>query len=244
MAKAQKIATVTTSTQRAALPWLAETKVDESLQLLTPIVHAIGATLGAHCEVVLHDLRVPERSIVAISNGQVTGRHVGGPVIGGPLKDVALGVLDSSVHESALLIGYETKTKDGRTLRSTSIIVRTPTGKPVLALCLNVDLTPLTLARRMLEEISKPGKAPAGGSTANAGRAEVADIVARIIRESLEEVGKLPQLMTRENRLQAVRLMHDRGLFLIRGGVERAAAAMGLSRFTLYSYLKEVRNGF
>ncbi|MGH2360547.1 MAG: helix-turn-helix domain-containing protein, partial [bacterium] len=63
----------------------------------------------------------------------------------------------------------------------------------------------------------------------------------QIIRDALGETGKLPKYMERDDRLKAVSLMQERGLFLIRGGVERAAAALGISRFTLYSYLKEVR---
>jgi predicted transcriptional regulator YheO len=222
------------------LPRIAERDVDSVLTLLRPVVEAIGKTVGAQCEVVLHDLRVPERSIVAITNGAVTGRRVGGPVVGGPTKDVALKLLDSAIKESTLSVGYRTKTRDGRELRSTSLVLRTPAGKPVIALCINLDLSAFTMARLLLDEISKTSTASTEASGEEA-QLDVGDVIAHMIEEAIAEVGKPAKFMDREDRLQAVRLMHERGLFLIRGGVERAAAALGVSKFTLYSYLKEVR---
>jgi predicted transcriptional regulator YheO len=222
------------------LPRIAERDVDSVLTLLRPVVEAIGKTVGAQCEVVLHDLRVPERSIVAITNGAVTGRRVGGPVVGGPTKDVALKLLDSAIKESTLSVGYRTKTRDGRELRSTSLVLRTPAGKPVIALCINLDLSAFTMARLLLDEISKTSTASTEASGEEA-QLDVGDVIARMIEEAIAEVGKPAKFMDREDRLQAVRLMHERGLFLVRGGVERAAAALGVSKFTLYSYLKEVR---
>ena len=210
------------------------------LELLKPLVDAVGRTVGRFCEVVLHDLRVPEHSIVAISNGDVTGRKVGGTVIDGPTKDIALKLLDSGISTSTLSIGYRTYTRDHRELRSTSLVLRTTNGKPAVALCMNIDLSTLIVARHLLEEVttvpaSESEKAQEGPQT------DVADVMTRIIQEVLAEAAKPPGFMDRGDRLQVVRLMHERGLFLIRGGVERAAAALGISRFTLYSYLKEVR---
>ena len=215
--------------------------VDRVLQIFKGVVEAVGLTVGPHCEVVLHDLRIPEQSIVTISNGAVTGRRVGGPVVGGPLEDIALKLLDSTTIESTLSVNYRTRTRDGRELRSTSLILRTPQGKPVIALCLNIDLSAMTMARELLEQLTKAESADGVAAHEDAPQFEVADIVLQIIREGTEAIGKPPKFMDRSDRLNAVRLMHERGLFLIRGGVERAASALGISRFTLYSYLKEVR---
>lgn len=50
---------------------------DAILAALTPVVEGIAATFGPVCEVVLHDYRNPEKSVVAVA-GSVTGRTVGG----------------------------------------------------------------------------------------------------------------------------------------------------------------------
>jgi predicted transcriptional regulator YheO len=39
-----------------------------------------------------------------------------------------------------------------------------------------------------------------------------------------------------------VQTMFERGLFIVKGGVERAAAALGVTRFTVYNYLDSIRS--
>ncbi|MFZ2034059.1 MAG: PAS domain-containing protein, partial [Candidatus Dormiibacterota bacterium] len=48
-------------------------------ELLGRVANAAVSTIGADCEVVVHDLREPEHSVVAIS-GTLTGRQVGAPI--------------------------------------------------------------------------------------------------------------------------------------------------------------------
>jgi len=242
MARSQHALRFESRAPRVSGVTIPEGQVDLLLSALAPVVEAVGATVGPYCEVVLHDLRVPERSIHAIANGAVTGRRAGGPVVGGPVKDIALGLLDFGTRESSLTVGYTTHTTDGRELRSTSLVLRSPQGRPVVALCVNVDLSAVTMARQLLDEIARPGGEAAVPSKGEQAPPDVDEIVAHIIQEAIDKVGTPVRYMEREQRLRAVRLMHERGLFLIRGGVERVAAALGISRFTLYSYLKEVRN--
>jgi len=47
--------------------------------------------------------------------------------------------------------------------------------------------------------------------------------------------------MSREDKMEAVRHMNDRGLFLIRSSVDLAAAHLGVIRFTIYNYLDQIR---
>ena len=59
------------------------------LQVVASIAEGIARQFGEYCEVVVHSLENYENSIVAIENGQVTGRP-----IGGPMTDFALTVLE------------------------------------------------------------------------------------------------------------------------------------------------------
>ena len=43
------------------------------------IVPFLGAALGKDCEVVLHDLRYPEESVIVIANGDISSRKLGAP---------------------------------------------------------------------------------------------------------------------------------------------------------------------
>lgn len=51
--------------------------------------------------------------------------------------------------------------------------------------------------------------------------------------------GHLPEL-SRENKQRAVRLLDERGAFILRRAVEDVADAMGVSRITVYNYLNAI----
>jgi hypothetical protein len=51
--------------------------------------------------------------------------------------------------------------------------------------------------------------------------------------------GRLPEL-TREQKQQAIRLLDERGAFILRRAVEDVADAMGVSRITVYNYLNAI----
>lgn len=48
--------------------------------------------------------------------------------------------------------------------------------------------------------------------------------------------------MSREKRLELIRFMDQRGVFLVKGAVERVAEKLGISKVTVYSYLDDVRS--
>ena len=51
--------------------------------------------------------------------------------------------------------------------------------------------------------------------------------------------GRLP-LLSREDKQKAIRLLDERGAFILRRAVEDVADAMGVSRITVYNYLNAI----
>ena len=91
------------------------------IESLKVAVDGIARTFGSRCEVVLHDLRNLknlDHSIVKIANGHVTGRTIGGSITDEGLRGLR------SERESGLRINYVSIIKDGRPLKSSSIIFR------------------------------------------------------------------------------------------------------------------------
>ena len=78
----------------------------------------------------------PERSIVAIENGHVTGRKVGD----GP-SHVVLEALRGNPEQLHDHLSYLTRTKDGKTLKSTTIYIRDAT-MPLLASSASTTISP------------------------------------------------------------------------------------------------------
>ena len=106
-----------------------------SLQQYVTIVEFLGKTLGPDYEIVLQDLNPEHQAIVAIANGHISGRRVGGP-----LTDASLQMLSSRAYESNdFLCNYRGIAGNGRVLRSSTMFIKDEEGNPIGFLCINFD---------------------------------------------------------------------------------------------------------
>lgn len=67
------------------------------------------------------------------------------------------------------------------------------------------------------------------------------DAVSRMLEQIVNELDGDVSNLTREQKQQTVRMLNERGAFLIRGAVEEVADMMGVSRITIYNYLNATR---
>ena len=47
--------------------------------------------------------------------------------------------------------------------------------------------------------------------------------------------------MRRHEKIELIRFMDEKGIFLMKGSVEKVAEQLGISKVTVYSYLDEVK---
>ena len=47
--------------------------------------------------------------------------------------------------------------------------------------------------------------------------------------------------LTRKKSVEIVKFMDEKGIFLVKGAIDKVAALMGVSRVTIYSYLDEAK---
>ncbi len=62
----------------------------------------------------------------------------------------------------------------------------------------------------------------------------------RLIDTVEAELGSPLPMLSREQKQRAVRLLDERGAFILRRAVEDVADAMGVSRITVYNYLNAI----
>jgi predicted transcriptional regulator YheO len=215
------------------------------INALRPIVPMLAAMAGPHLEVVLHDVGKPENSVIAIANGHISGRGVGSSVLEGPLNDkgfeAATKLKSSQGAVHSLVEDYVTVTACGRQLKSASAIFRDASGTPFATLCLNADISGFQIAHGWLERMLKPVTQAMEPAVSSA--AEMDTLMREIIEAAVPMPGGAATSMKRENKIRAVGEMQRRGLFIVKGGVERAAAALGVSRFTIYNYMARIKEG-
>lgn len=215
------------------------------LETLKHVVAGLEKILGNNIEVVLHDLSKPGRSVVAIAHGEISGRTVGSPIISGPFDDLGLRQLISGGAREpgethTIISDYRTRTRSGRQLDSTSIMLRDVTGEAYAALCINADRTKLRELQALIRDLA--GEADAAmPAPAPVEPGSVDSLVQEIIENAIAASGKPVSMMSKEDKIEAVRQMNNRGLFLIRSSVDLVAASLGVSRFTIYNYLDELK---
>ncbi len=201
------------------------------LDFVKPLAAGIARTFGLQCEVVVHDFSDPEHSIVWIE-GNVTGRQVGGSV-----TEIGLAAIRGGDSQEDL-IGYVKNTRDGRVLRSSTLMLRDPAGSVFGCLCINLDVTELVAFQGALGRLFPEGNA-------NPTPAQFTDRTEEVLEQILEaaaaEVSRPPARMTREDRLSLMATLDRRGAFSFQRAVPTIAQHLGVSRTTIYAYLEEVR---
>ena len=199
------------------------------------LVKALASHFGSSTEVVLHDLRSrdPKHSIVAIENGYVSGRKIGD----GPSHIV----LESLSRDPSVLsdrLSYLTKTSDGKILKSSTIYLHDEEGNAIGILGINTDIT-LTLA--MENYLHDFHAADVSNSEPEPITTNVADLLDSLIEQSIRLIGKPAALMTKDEKVKAIRFLNDSGAFLITKSGPKVCTVFGISKYTLYSYLDEAK---
>lgn len=213
-------------------------RVTDIQDVLEQIMDALVGSFGDSCEIVLHDLKgMPyDHSIIAIRNGHITGRNVGGPS-----TNKGLEFLRDPNPERGDEIGYITKTRSGKTLRSSSIYFRDPDGRVIGSLCINLDISQLLIAENGLRNLIGLGSVSVEAGNKEYFVGDIATLLDDLIQASMEYVGKPSTLMTKEEKCSGIRYLDERGTFLIKKSGERVCHCYGISKNALYACLDEIR---
>ena len=205
------------------------------LKGIIPLVEGIANTFGKNCEVVLHDIRNPQSSVIAIANGHITGRS-----IGSPMTEYGLATLRSGQFDKPI-VNYRKKTKDGKLLKSSSLFIKDENGKLIGFLCINYDISELTIARNIINNltniIEETDFSEEDGSFGNT----VNEMLSSIVNKTLESVGKPVAFISKEEKVNIVQMLDEKGVFLIKGAIDYVAKVLCVSRYTIYNYLDETR---
>ena len=207
------------------------------LETLRRIAKGIAAQFGPNCEVVVHEIseRSTSHSIVAIENGHVSGRKLGD----GP-SQVVLERLGKEENCPEDHLSYLTRTPDGKLLKSTTVYIPDEEGKTAAIFGVNFDVSALVMAEQALgaltNTMSHDSEDPAR-ITHN-----VNELLDDLIEQSDRLVGKPVSLMTKEDKVRAIRFLNDHGALLITKSGDKIANHFGISKYTLYSYL-DVKTG-
>jgi predicted transcriptional regulator YheO len=200
------------------------------LEAARPLVHMVAASFGHNCEVVLHDLRTPNASVIEIA-GNLSDRNIGAPA-----NEISRWLLarGKDVEEKT---NKFIRTARGRTLKSSAMLLRGPDGKAFGVFCINIDVTELiSVSRVMADMVSSAEPVPEPPKLLD----DIGYVVQTVISAEEAKTGLRLNITVREDRLRIFRALQKSGVFTLKRAVPRVGEHFGLSRATIYSYLNEM----
>jgi len=205
-----------------------------NFRTLETIVDGIATVFGSNCEVALHSLEDTSHSVVKIANSSVTGRKVGSP-----LTDFLAEILKKADSLEKDVIGcYYNKIDDGRLLKSVSVLIRNTKGKPIGFLCVNIDLSVplLDFLAGFMPASREPSK-----DVIEHFPITLTDLVSRTLEMVMADVNSRRGVPPSEKNKLIIQELYKKGLFNVRGAVDLAAKEIGVSRYTVYNYIREAK---
>ena len=207
-----------------------------TLDFLKQLAHGLAIQFGSSCEIAIHDLKTKdlEKSIVYIENGHISNRQTGD----GP-SGIVLETLQSdpsTIHDK---LSYLTKTEDGRILKSSTFYIRDDDGSISYIFSLNYDITAFTAASTAIQSlIATKDKLPdLTGDSPRLITHIVFELLDLLIEQAVAKVGKPVAMMNKDDKVAVVQYLDHAGAFLITKSGDKVSSYLGISKFTLYSYM-------
>ena len=200
---------------------------EEAFATLDRIAKGVAEMCGSNCETVIQDLADPLHPILSIYNGHVSGRSVGSTL------DVT--GLEEDLYLESDVVNLLAVTPSGQQTKSSTFSIR---GLDYhLGFGINYDFTPLTYANRVLLDLmhTEVDFHSALYKTRDTGISDLLD-------EAVLRVGKPAREMNKADRLRVIEHLKDLDAFSYRRAVPYVASQLGVSRYTIYKYLDELKD--
>ena len=200
---------------------------------LCRMAEGIAATFGSRCETLIQDMSRKDHPVLAIYNGQVTGRTVGSTedVYGNETRADEQSSFVSDVYDD--MINQIVVTRSGKYLKSTTFNF---TGEGYhYALGINFDATEMRAMLPLLDELVS-----ANTDLLSSIQSHNTKALTQMFNECVVEIGKAPSAMSRMERIQLLRRRNEQNALEYYKAITFIAEKLGVTRNTVYNYLKEI----
>jgi predicted transcriptional regulator YheO len=193
-------------------------------------MEGLASYYGEAFEFVLHDLTDLDHSIIKIINGFHSGRKEGAPI-----TDLALSMLEQIQENDASkpFISYTSKSKYGKPVRSTTIIIFGENQKAVGLLCINLYLdSPLS---SLLQNFSL---IPQSDFVSENFTSDSDELIAHSLEKAKSEVEAdegVPQYLKNK---EIVTILYHQGIFKLKNAVQLISEELKISKNTVYLHIR------
>lgn len=200
----------------------------EAFDFLKRLADGVSVMFGSTCETLIHDMSVPNHPIIYISNGHVSNRKIGST------EDI---YGDIGIDEDAFLdkdfINHLVLGKSGRRLKSSTFHFK---GKDYhYAFGINFDFTYMYEYQKQSSEFMNVSTELY--QAINENKENTLD---SIFDGCIDTIGKSTDRLGKTDRLRVISMLMEQGVFNYHKSVPYIAKRLGVSRNTIYKYMKEV----
>ncbi len=199
--------------------------------VLRQVAAALEKLFEPFCEVVIHDFADFEHSIVCLA-GNITNRSIGGAATDLLLAKASDGETDEDLYN------YLTSLPGGRMMKSCTVFLRDEDGRARGAFCINFDITAFVTMRNQLGRFIATAD---HGDIVETFTDDIEETVQNLIAETLAEIGQGQPLLNRDDKIDLIRRLDEKGVFQVKKMAPFVADQLGVSRATIYNYLREGR---
>lgn len=204
---------------------------EKTLNFLKRLADGVAVMFGRDCEVVIHDMQKEEASIVYIANEHVTQRKVGDK-----LDFLGTSELDT-LHKGIDLINRKGHSKTGQSIKSSTFHVE---GEHYhFALGINYDYTNMEVLHNAVSDLIQVGEPITEEKYEKDENLE--GQLDAFFDEAIDYVGKPLPFMRKQDRVEVIKYLYDKGAFSIHKSIPLIADKMCVSRYTIYNYIKEIK---
>lgn len=214
----------------------------EFLSQYIPFVDFLAEILGRNSEIVLHNLKDLDSSIIAIRNNHITNRHVGDPATDYVLRMVQQGIDNKKDYS----LNYrDISNRDNQKIKSASLYLRKD-NEIIGMICVNTDETLFAEIEKSVEAL----ELLLGTYQDNRGKDNVSrETVSRSVEEMAENIvmefsikkGISINQFKQDDKFKAIEILQDNGFFLLKRAVSEASKILKISEPTVYRYLQTIK---
>lgn len=210
--------------------------------LLAKFLHQ---TLGSEYEIVLHDFQGKEHSIAYLANGHISGRSIENPLTDSTFKFIS----DNVIAENDYIISNKGITHNNKVIRHSTLFIKDENNNLTGMLCINfngskyVNLAKKILQLTHMENASIESEYLHTFDFKDNIPNSISKVTENIVDNTLEFSDVPIDRLNQEEKIDIVRQLNEKGVFMLKGAVSEVAKKLGVSEATLYRYIRAVSNG-
>lgn len=209
---------------------------DKIFKRYIQLANVLGELFKNLLEVVVHDFKDLDQSIIHIVNGHISDRKIGD---GASELGIRRLLNDEKIPDT--LVNYVNKSKKGKKLKSASMAIRDDKGKMIGAFCLNFDISAFENFQDFLSFFLQHDSNPFVSQNDISGLyLSNEDEIESEISNYLLKKGWSTNSISYKNKQEIVHHLITNGYFKKRGAIGTISNQLNLTRQSIYNYLKKV----